>query len=106
MTPIKPVVVKVCDSLDSPVGIGRHRALDDDDLPRVEPSGYGPCVRDHLGRTADMRTPALTPTRMTPHSSAGHLMATRSLIPLYIHTTEGFVGDDGTRLPIVMSNQV
>lgn len=34
-----------------PVGIGRHSALDDDDLPRVQASWYGPCVWDRLGGT-------------------------------------------------------
>lgn len=32
-----------------PVSIWGHGALDDDDLPRVQASGYGPRVRDHLG---------------------------------------------------------
>lgn len=57
--------MSACAGLLSPVGIRRHRALDDDDLPRVEPPRYGPGVGDHLGRTADMRTPAPTLTQMT-----------------------------------------
>lgn len=35
-----------------PVSIGGHSALDDDDLPRVQASRYGPCVRDRLGAGA------------------------------------------------------
>lgn len=33
-----------------PVSIRGHGALDDNDLPRVQASRYGPRVRDHLGR--------------------------------------------------------
>lgn len=33
----------------SPVSLGRNRALDDDDLPGVQASRYGPSVWDRLG---------------------------------------------------------
>lgn len=39
----------------SPVSIRGHRALDDDDLPGVKASRYGPRVRDHLRWTVDIR---------------------------------------------------
>lgn len=48
--------VCVCVGKDtSPVSIRGHRALDDDDLPGVKASRYGPCVRDHLRWTVDIR---------------------------------------------------
>lgn len=82
---IRPEVMGGGGGLVSPVGIERHRALDDDDLPRVEPSGDGPCVGDHLRSTADMWTPALTQTQMTEL----HLNASRvcSLPPCSLFNT-------------------
>ena len=38
-----------------PVSIWGHSALDDDDLPRVQASRYGPCVWDHLRWRVDVR---------------------------------------------------
>lgn len=40
-----------------PVSIWGHSALDDDDLPRVQASRYGPCVWDHLRWRADVKAP-------------------------------------------------